>query len=311
MARDESKLNEAAPTSAGLETASSPRREHVNLQTASPEEIRADIERTRAEMDRTLDRLTTRVQPRHLLDDVMDLFQRGNDDQDEGSARRTLREAGTMAADKLKSNPMPATLIGAGLAWLLFQDNSKGSHRRTRPAGYDPYTATEYAGVTDESLKENLSSSLSDATDTAGEKAAGLRQNVAAMGSRAQDAAADVRHQTSEGFHAGQQRLKNWAEEAPLAMGIAALAAGLLTGLVLPGTRAEDELMGDASDRLKQQARESGEEVLERGQKAAAAGLDGAKAESQRQNLTVGQVEDKVENIAGRAFDRMRSEFEE
>ena len=44
---------------------------------ASSDEIRRDIDRTRHEMDHTLEELETRLHPRHLLDDVLDLFRSG------------------------------------------------------------------------------------------------------------------------------------------------------------------------------------------------------------------------------------------
>ena len=38
------------------------------------EDIMAGIEHTRAQMDETLDRLSERLQPRHLLDDLLDYW---------------------------------------------------------------------------------------------------------------------------------------------------------------------------------------------------------------------------------------------
>ena len=43
---------------------------------ASSEEIRSDIKGTRREMDETLDELGERLHPRHLLDEVIDIFRR-------------------------------------------------------------------------------------------------------------------------------------------------------------------------------------------------------------------------------------------
>jgi hypothetical protein len=45
-----------------------------HTENASSEAIRSDIKGTRREMDETLDELGERLHPRHLLDDVIDLF---------------------------------------------------------------------------------------------------------------------------------------------------------------------------------------------------------------------------------------------
>ena len=196
--------------------------------------IREDIGRTRAAMDATIDRLTARLRPRHLLDDALNLFQGGDSLEDEGQARRTIREAGAMAADKLKQNPIPATLIGAGLAWLLFQDKSRGSKSETSHPSYDPYLDRE-PGTTETQSHNGHANIL-----------AGAKKKHPSSAREA-----DVVATTPS--NAIEQLLRS----APLALGVGALAAGLLAGLILPGTKAENELMGEASDELKDTVRET------------------------------------------------------
>ena len=58
-------------------------------------------------------------------------------------------------------------------------------------------------------------------------------------------------------------------EERPLAIGAAALALGVVAGLMAPSTRKEDELMGETRDRLMERAKEVGEEALEKGKQVA------------------------------------------
>jgi gas vesicle protein len=59
------------------------------------------------------------------------------------------------------------------------------------------------------------------------------------------------------------------AKENPFGLAIGAAAAGFLAGLLLPSTRVEDERLGDVADQVKQQARETGQEVFERGKHVA------------------------------------------
>jgi hypothetical protein len=194
----------------------------------TPDAIRSDIERTRAQMDNTIDLLSSRLKPRHLVDDVLRIFQSG-EDADEGAARRTIREAGVHAAAKLKQNPVPATLIGAGLAWLLFQDKS----RRSRPAvtSYDPYMDTP-----------NM-----EAPEAASSLTAAARQRASSIADSVSQKADTVATKSTDAGNAVADML----ESAPLAFGVGALAAGLVSGLVIPATRTEEKLMGEASREVK------------------------------------------------------------
>jgi ElaB/YqjD/DUF883 family membrane-anchored ribosome-binding protein len=59
------------------------------------------------------------------------------------------------------------------------------------------------------------------------------------------------------------------AQENPLGLAIGAVAAGFLLGIALPGTQFEDEQVGELADEVKDRARETGQEALERGRQVA------------------------------------------
>lgn len=98
------------------------------------EEIKAGIRETRSQMDTTLDELTERLRPRHLLDDLLDYFQsrreRGAHDgervkraasQMTEHVKDAAADTGRTVARQIRRHPMPSLLIGAGLAWLLME----------------------------------------------------------------------------------------------------------------------------------------------------------------------------------------------
>ncbi len=66
------------------------------------------------------------------------------------------------------------------------------------------------------------------------------------------------------------------AQENPLGLAVGAVAVGFLAGLVVPGSRVEDEKLGPVADRVKEQARDTGEEALERGKQVAQAAAQSA-----------------------------------
>jgi hypothetical protein len=94
-------------------------------------------------------------------------------------------------------------------------------------------------------------------------------------------------------------------EERPLAVGAAALAVGLLSGLALPGTRREDELLGDTRDELLESAREAGKDALEKGKEAAASAVERVKESVREQELTPEQLAGKARQVTRDAADAM------
>jgi hypothetical protein len=77
-----------------------------------------------------------------------------------------------------------------------------------------------------------------------------------------------VRHGAGQVKESAKQAV-SVAQANPIGLGVGAIAVGLIVGMALPTTRAEDERLGDLSDELKQQARDAGSEVLDRGKQVA------------------------------------------
>jgi gas vesicle protein len=84
---------------------------------------------------------------------------------------------------------------------------------------------------------------------------------------------------------AGMQQAKDGARQAvsvaqanPIGLGIGAIAAGFLAGMLVPSTEAENERFGETADQLKHQARELGHDALEHGKNVAS---DAARAASE------------------------------
>jgi gas vesicle protein len=59
------------------------------------------------------------------------------------------------------------------------------------------------------------------------------------------------------------------AQENPLGLAVGAVAAGFLVGLAVPSSDVENEKLGPVADRVKDQAKETGQEALERGKDVA------------------------------------------
>lgn len=316
----------------------------MNQSNENTEALRSDIDVTRRRMDDTIDALGNRMQPRHLIDEVLGYFRRTNES---GESRLTsVRDKvshGTDAAvhavvDTVKQNPLPALVIGAGVAWMIYESRRDktprlGSYDTDTGEGirYDPdahldrpldypsdTTGISEAGWSDQggSKLGNMKGALSDtaatakdklshAGDVAKEKMGAMRQaageKLSAARQRAGEIGSRVKERTGEMYSVTRQRVATTADQHPIELGLVCLAAGVIAGLALPTPSAVNEKLGPTADRLRDRARESGQEMLEKGKRVASAAVSAVKEEAQSQGLTPERLREKATAVAERA----------
>jgi gas vesicle protein len=81
----------------------------------------------------------------------------------------------------------------------------------------------------------------------------------------------------------GAKRAVGVAQENPIGLAIGSLAAGFVAGMLIPSTRVEDEKIGPMADQVKETAKETGQEALERGKEVAQEAAESAKETVQEQ----------------------------
>lgn len=180
--------------------------------TRRPDEILAEIDRTRGQMDETLSAIEQRLTPGQLVDQGLDYLKNSG-----------AREYAANLGSSLKTHPLPATLTGIGLAWLMAVGN-----RPAQPSS----SVSEGPSLGDrmQSAKERMNSGVDSA-----------RMQV----------------QRARGSWDYMMR------EHPLALGAVGLAIGALVAAMAPRTRQEDELMGETRDRLLDDAKQAASEKRE------------------------------------------------
>jgi gas vesicle protein len=137
---------------------------------------------------------------------------------------------------------------------------------RTREQMGDTVEALSYK--TD--VKARAKDSITDRVDS-------VKSRVGLAGSKVSDATP-----SGEDVKQGARRAKGIAEENPLGLAIGAVAIGFIAGLAVPATRVEDERLGPVADQVKDQAKETGQEALERGKEVARQTAQSAKETAQQ-----------------------------
>lgn len=164
------------------------------------------------------------------------------------AAVESLKSAGSRAVESVGEHPIPVALIGAGLAWLLLES------RGIRP--------TEVPIV--EKSKEAIGTVGHTIGDAVGTAASSVKEGASTLGEYASHAASAVGETATSGIGAGKEAIGSLWERHPLAMSAAILASGIAAGMLLPPTKGENNLIGDAASNFASKIRSKSNEVIER-----------------------------------------------
>jgi ElaB/YqjD/DUF883 family membrane-anchored ribosome-binding protein len=245
---------------------------------ASTEQLEREAELTRAQLASSLDELRS-ITPGRVIDEVLGYAKSGS--------AELLRGIGNQVVE----HPLPATLIGAGLAWLIMSNGNNGSSRgmaypeRSRAAASAESWFSETgrsASSTAEGLRERAGSAMQGMKDTAqsamdsmGDRfdrtTDAVKERAQSLGDSISDTYGTVADKVSstvdsvtdavarntpsqdELMQAGQ-RIWDFCKDEPLVVAGLGIALGAAIGAAIPQTEAENRLMGEAADSLKDKA---------------------------------------------------------
>jgi gas vesicle protein len=154
-------------------------------------------------------------------------------------------------------------------------DEIRQEIEQTRAEMSETVDAIGYKADVPSRAKEKVSEKVDNVKATVRDTTMRAKEAVTGTASRAGDAvrgtASWVGDATPSGGDAKQsaKRVVGLARENPLGLAIGAAALGFLVGLATPSTRVEDERLGPVADQVKDKARETGQEALERGKQVA------------------------------------------
>jgi hypothetical protein len=136
--------------------------------------------------------------------------------------------------------------------------------------GQDPGEIRQDIEATREQMGDTVEA-LSYKTDVKARAKDSITDRVESVKSRVGLASSKVSDATPSGgdVKQGARRAKGLAEENPLGLAIGAVAVGFIAGLAVPSTRVEDQRLGPMADQVKDMAKETGQEALDRGKQVA------------------------------------------
>jgi ElaB/YqjD/DUF883 family membrane-anchored ribosome-binding protein len=236
-------------------------------------ELQAEIADTREELSETIEAIQERLTPGNIMSNATETVKEkaregvrsltGNaGERASGMMRQSRRTAGGVV-ENVKQNPVPALMIGAGVAWLLMDRSRHESGRNweARQRGWSPSTSRGpqgYQAATGFGFDDEDEADYSDIDsrrdysdyETSGR---GLTGNVSERASHVVSGARNRLQRTTSGTKNGLQRL---LRDNPLLVGAAAVLVGAAVGAALPETHRENELMGETRDSVVTQAQE-------------------------------------------------------
>jgi len=116
-----------------------------------------------------------------------------------------------------------------------------------------------------EDLKDRVTGTVSDASDKVSDK---LPSGGSGSGPGMRERVSSATPDTEEAKRRAR-RAKSVAQQNPLGLAVGSAALGFLAGMLIPSTDVENEKIGPIADQLKEEARSTGQEALERGKQVA------------------------------------------
>jgi hypothetical protein len=275
-----------------------------NMSAADPDQrvqqLAAEIDDTRGDLTQTIQAIGEKLEPGTIAREATESVKAatlGKVEQMGYGAQETWRDVRTgntgSIVDNVRSNPVPAVMVGAGLALLFLsrgkqaQDRSVDRGRswdgyRSFRGGYDIPGGERYArGGPDwgqsgwerrsanggSNPLEQAGSAVAGAAGSAGEAmgraADQAGQTVGRFADSVGQSAGDLPRQAGELMDRRTADLRGLIDDNPLGVGVIAVAAGAALGMLLPSTDIERQTMGEARDDLVEQAESQVHQALD------------------------------------------------
>jgi ElaB/YqjD/DUF883 family membrane-anchored ribosome-binding protein len=227
-----------------------------------PERLEREIDQQRADIGHIVDALENKLSPGQVFDRVMN-FGKGNGSE-------LMQNLGAT----VKAHPLPALLTSVGLAWLYASRNEpappgnaaygggRGAFLGATAMSTGRETAEDGGAGTDlKQRAQQLGDNLSDTWDQTSAKVGDLSDK---MTDKLHDASTQISQKTQQATDTlrqqgvrAKQSFTQLLNDNPLALGAMGVALGAILAAALPITEQENQVLGKASDRVADKARDA------------------------------------------------------
>lgn len=123
------------------------------------------------------------------------------------------------------------------------------------------------------------------------------------MRGRARQSVEQVRSTAQQATGRAREGFDRYFHQHPLTFGLGALALGVVVGMLLPSTRPEERLMGDAAERMKERTREMAGKVGDVAKSSLQEARDTARSELEERGYDTGSLKESAQDMAQEARD--------
>ena len=258
------------------------------------ERLTEEIDETRDGLTETIQAIGDKLEPGNIARGATDSVvatTRGKVDQMTYGAQETWRDVTSNPGnilDTIKSNPVPAGMVGLGLAMLMMNRGKQGQDRRygmsgagyqsfdygsslpgdhgyTRQSSWEPQRWERRSGG---SPLDRTGQAVAGAAGSAGEAVSGVAdeagRRVGELADTVGQTAGEIPQQAGYYVQQGSSQVRRFIDENPLGAGVIAVAAGAALGMLLPSTEIERQTIGQARDQLVEQAESTAHQALDK-----------------------------------------------
>jgi len=202
--------------------------------------------------------------------------------------------------ETVKANPLPAAVTALGVAWMFLNRPDHGSHStytsRSRYAGPGsgvyggggygtvPRDTAGSGGLMDDG-QQTVGRVADQAQQTAGQVVEQVHATAGEMIEQVQETSGQVVDRVQAEASRAQGFLQRQLEENPLLVGAVAVAIGGVLAGTIPVTPREDELMGEARDRVMGTAKELTQDTMHKVGRVVEEAQSAAQDEARNQSL--------------------------
>ncbi len=264
-----------------------------------PDQIRENIEETRAEMSETIDAIQEKLSFSNISEQVktevsdyvgetlqaakntvLDTVMEKGGFIMKYADKRINEIADTDVVKTAKRNPWAVALIGVGIGMLFLGNNKKKSSKFRYDESYDDgrnksrgFSSKNREKSTFEAAQnkisgaasavgDSVSSAASAVSDTVGSAAGTISETAVDVADKAYKQVGNLGAKAQDYAGTAQESYEYYMEENPLAVGAVALALGAAVGLAFPSTRIESKYMGEARNNLLQKAEKTARDAV-------------------------------------------------